>query len=144
MREEGAGHREPLVHAMGVGAHPSPAHIGETHRLQALPCPFQGAAPPESVQAGEEHEVLEPRHSEIEGAVAGGNDPEETAGAAVGEVLGETAEDLDLTRVGIHETGQHAQQGRLSRPIRAEQRVHLLLPYLKRNPGQGSGGAEAP
>jgi hypothetical protein len=83
------------------------------------------------VKAGEEHEVLESRHSEVEGAVAGGNDPEEAAGAAVGEVLGGTAEDPDLARVGIHETGQHTQQGRLSRPIRAEERVHLLRPYLK-------------
>ena len=58
-REQGPCHREPLLHAVRVGADRAPRSVGEADVVEQLLGPCARLTVAHAVQAGEEGEVLE-------------------------------------------------------------------------------------
>ena len=103
--EQGARHREALLHAVRVGPDRAPRSVGKADVAISSSAARARLATSHAVQAREEGEVFEPRDTEVERAVSGGYEPDLCSHGALGACV-RRSRAPDLPSLGVEQPGR--------------------------------------
>jgi DNA-binding SARP family transcriptional activator len=123
--DQAGGQVEAAAHAAGVGLHRAAGRVGQAELNEEFPRPLPGLRAGGAGQPADQHQVLGAGEGLVDRRVLAGQ-PDELADL-VCRVRDAVTEHRGLARVRGDQGGEHADNGGLARPVRAEQPENLAL-----------------